>query len=69
MTTPDGTSNNYLQCHWEFLGGVFGWGRKLTTGCSYGCSYGGGEQSCSVLLIEAIKNIMKWKSLKESPCG
>ena len=34
VTTPDGTSN--LQCNWEFLGVVFGWGRKLTTGCSYG---------------------------------
>ena len=34
VTTPDGTSN--LQCNWEFPGVVFGWGRKLTTGCSYG---------------------------------
>ena len=34
VTTPNGTSN--LQCNWEFLGVVFGWGRKLTTGCSYG---------------------------------
>ena len=34
VTTPDGTSN--LQCNWEFLGFVFGWGRLLTTGCSYG---------------------------------
>ena len=32
VTTPDGTSN--LQCNWEFLGVVFGGGRKLT-------SYGG----------------------------
>ena len=34
VTTPNGTSN--LQCNWEFPGVVFGWGRKLTTGCSYG---------------------------------
>ena len=34
VTTPDGTNN--VQCNWEFLGVVFGWGRKLTTGCSYG---------------------------------
>ena len=32
VTTPDGASD--LQCNWEFLGVVFGGGRKLT-------SYGG----------------------------
>ena len=32
VTTPDGASS--LQCNWEFLCVVFGWGRKLT---SYGC--------------------------------
>ena len=35
VTTPDGTSN--LQCNWEFLGVVFGQGRKLT-------SYGGDKK-------------------------
>ena len=34
VTAADGTNN--VQCNWEFLGVVFGWGRKLTTGCSYG---------------------------------
>ena len=35
VTTPDGTSN--LQCNWEFLGVVYGQGRKLT-------SYGGDKK-------------------------
>ena len=35
VTTPDGTNN--VQCNWEFLGVVFGEGRKLT-------SYGGDKK-------------------------
>ena len=57
VTTPDGTSN--LQCNWEFLDVVFGWGRKLTTGCSYG---GDVWTSMSCVAEWSIKKLWNWNT-------
>ena len=52
VATPDGTNN--VQCNWEFLGVVFGQGRKLT-------SYGGDVWTIMLCVAEwSNKRLWNW---------